>query len=65
MEAKIGERFLHRKFGMRNVKISAVFFGKFTKSKHVRAEINLALDLDKKITTVRFDDARFGSDLEM
>lgn len=36
-----------------------------TKSKHVRAEINLALDLDKKITTVRFDDARFGSDLEM
>lgn len=34
-------------------------------SRHVRAEINLALDLDKKITTVRFDDAKFGSDIEM
>lgn len=34
-------------------------------SRHVRAEINLALDLDKKITTVRLDDAKFGPDLEM
>lgn len=34
-------------------------------SRHVRAEINLALDLDKKITTVRLDDSKFGSDLEM
>ena len=34
-------------------------------SRHVKAELNLALDLDKKITTVRLDDARFGPDLEM
>lgn len=34
-------------------------------SRHVRAEINLALDLDKKITTVRLDDAKFRADLEM
>ena len=34
-------------------------------SRHVRAEINLALDRDKKITPVRLDDARFGSEVEM
>lgn len=34
-------------------------------SRHVRAEINLALDLDKKITSVLLDDAKFGLDLEM
>lgn len=38
---------------------------KSTSSRHVKAEINLALDIDKKITTVRLDDSRFGSDLEM
>ena len=36
-----------------------------TMSRHVKAEINLALDLKKKITTIRLDEARFGSDLEM
>lgn len=34
-------------------------------SRHVKAEINLALDLDKKITIVRFNNAQFGLDLEM
>lgn len=38
---------------------------KTNQSRHVRTEINLALDLDKKITTVRLDDAKFGPDLEM
>lgn len=35
------------------------------RSRHVRAEINLALDLNKKITTVRLDGTRFDLDLEM
>ena len=34
-------------------------------SRHVKAEINLALNLDKKITTVRLDSAMFDMDLEM
>lgn len=34
-------------------------------SRHVKAELNLALDLEKKITTIRLDNAKFGSDLEM
>ena len=34
-------------------------------SRHIRAEINLALDRDKNIVPVRLDEARFGSDLEM
>lgn len=40
-------------------------FANSTQSRHVRAELNLALDLDKKITTIRLDGAKFGSDLEM
>lgn len=36
-----------------------------TESRHVKAEINLALNLDKKITTVRLDGATFDMDLEM
>lgn len=35
------------------------------KSRHVKAEINLALDLNKKITTIRLDRAKFDLDLEM
>ena len=34
-------------------------------STHVRAEINLALDLNRKITTVRLDEHKFGPDIEM
>ena len=34
-------------------------------SRHVKAEINLALNLNKKITTVRLDSATFDMDLEM
>lgn len=36
-----------------------------SESRHVKAEINLALNLDKKITTVRLDSATFDMDLEM
>lgn len=36
-----------------------------TKSKHVQAEVNAALNCEKKITTIRLDDSRFELDLEM
>ncbi len=35
------------------------------KSRDVRAEINLAIKMDKKITTIRIDNAAFEPDLEM
>ena len=34
-------------------------------SRHVKAEINLALNLDKKITTICLDNAKFSTDIEM
>lgn len=39
--------------------------GHAVSSPHVRAEINLALDLNKKITTIRLDEHKFGPDIEM
>lgn len=36
-----------------------------TQSRHVQAEINAALNCDKKITTVRLDNSNFGLDTEM
>lgn len=33
-----------------------ILYGSTVESRHVKAEINLALNLDKKITTVRLDD---------
>lgn len=36
-----------------------------TRSRHVQAEINAALNCDKKIITVRLDDSKFGLDTEM
>lgn len=36
-----------------------------TNSRHVKAEINAALNCDKKITTIKTDDATFDIDIEM
>ena len=35
------------------------------KSRHVKAEINAALNCDKKITTIKTDNATFDIDIEM